>query len=128
MAWNDKRPMSPHLQIYKLPLTALVSISNRAAGVVNSVALLLLVWVIAAAASENGDSSFFLGLIGSWFGKLILFGFTLSLFFHMCNGIRHLFWDVGKGFDIETANKTAKVSIAVALALTIITWIIASAS
>jgi len=128
MAWNDKRPMSPHLQIYKLPLTALVSISNRVAGVGNSIAMVLLVLVIAAASGGNTDSSVILSLLNSWFGTLVLFGFTLSLYFHMCNGIRHLFWDVGHGFDIETADKTAKVSIGVAIALTIITWIIASAS
>jgi len=128
MAWNDKRPMSPHLQIYKLPLTALVSISNRVAGVGNSIAMVLLVLVIAAASGGNTDSSIILSLLNSWFGTLVLFGFTLSLYFHMCNGIRHLFWDVGHGFDIETADKTAKVSIGVAIALTIITWIIASAS
>jgi len=128
MAWKDKRPMSPHLQIYKLPLTAYVSIGNRIAGVINSFALLLLVSVIAVAAGAATDSSVILSLVNSWFGKLVLFGFTLSLYYHMCNGIRHLFWDVGMGFELETANKTAKVSIGVAVALTIITWIIASAS
>lgn len=127
MAWNDQRPMSPHLQIYKLPLTALVSISNRVSGVVNIFALTLLVLAIVAAASPS-ESSFILGLIGSWFGRLVLFGFTFTLFFHMCNGLRHLFWDVGRGFELEAANKSAKVSIAVAVVLTIITWIIASAS
>ncbi len=128
MAWNDKRPMSPHLQIYKLPLTAYVSIGNRIAGVINSVAMVLLVLVLAAAAGSATESSFILSVLNSWFGKLVLFGFTLSLYYHMCNGIRHLFWDVGMGFELDTANKTAKVSIGVALALTIITWIIASAS
>lgn len=128
MAWNDKRPMSPHLQIYKLPLTAIVSITNRAAGVANSVAIVLLILAIAAASSGTSDSSTILWLLNSWFGKLVMFGFTLSLYFHMCNGIRHLFWDAGHGFEVETATKTAKVSIGVAVALTIITWIIASAS
>jgi len=128
MAWTDKRPMSPHLQIYKLPLTAYVSIGNRIAGVINSIAMVLLVLVLAVAAGSATDSSFILSVLNSWFGKLVLFGFTLSLYYHMCNGIRHLFWDVGIGFELETANKTAKVSIGVALALTIVTWIIASAS
>ncbi len=128
MAWNDKRPMSPHLQIYKLPITAYVSIGNRVAGVINSTAMVLLVLVIASAAASGTDSSTILWLVNSWFGKLVLFGFTFTLYFHMCNGIRHLFWDVGMGFELETANKTAKVSIGIAVALTIITWIIASAS
>ena len=128
MAWNDKRPMSPHLQIYKLPLTALVSITNRITGVGNTIAMVLLVLVLAAASSGTNDSSTILWLLNSWFGKLVMFGFTLSLYFHMCNGIRHLFWDAGHGFEVETATKTAKVSIGMAVALTIITWIIASAS
>jgi len=128
MAWKDKRPMSPHLQIYKLPLTAYVSIGNRIAGVINSVAMVLLVLVLAVAAGSTTESSFILSIVNSWFGKLVLFGFTLTLYYHMCNGIRHLFWDVGMGFELETANKTAKVSIGVAVALTLITWIIASAS
>lgn len=128
MARNDKRPLSPHLQIYKLPLTAYVSIGHRATGIVNSLAMVLLVWVIASAAGQSNDGAFIISLVGSWFGKLVLFGFTLTLYYHMCNGIRHLFWDAGYGFEIETANKTAKVTIAVAVVLTIITWIIASAS
>lgn len=128
MAWNDKRPMSPHLQVYKLPLTAYVSIGNRVAGVVNSFALFLLVLVIASAAGTPTDSSTILWLLNSWLGMLALFVFTFTLYFHMCNGIRHLFWDMGAGFEVETADKTAKVSIAVAGVLTLITWIIASAS
>jgi len=128
MAWNDKRPMSPHLQVYKLPLTAYVSIGNRVAGVINSFALFMLVLVIASAAGTPTDSSTILWLLNSWLGMLALFVFTFTLYFHMCNGIRHLFWDVGVGFELEMADKTAKVSIAVAGVLTLITWIIASAS
>ncbi len=128
MTRNDKRPLSPHLQVYKLPITAYVSIGNRIAGVINSVALFILVLVIASAAGAPTDSSTMLWLLNSWLGKLAMFVFTFTLYFHMCNGIRHLFWDAGVGFEVETANKTAKVSIAVAGVLTLITWIIASAS
>lgn len=119
-------PISPHLQIYKLPLTAWVSIGHRAAGVANSVAMALLVWVLykasGSAAGFEGTHSF----IDSWFIRLVLFGFTFTLYYHMCNGIRHLFWDIGKGFELETANKTAKASIAVAAVLTVITWLVAA--
>lgn len=120
--------MSPHLQVYKLPLSAYVSIGNRVAGVINSFALFMLVLVIASAAGTPTDSSTILWLLNSWLGMLALFVFTFTLYFHMCNGIRHLFWDVGVGFELETVDKTAKVSIAVAGVLTLITWIIASAS
>lgn len=128
MTRNDKRPLSPHLQVYKLPITAMVSIGNRIAGVINSVALVILVWVIASAAGNPTDSSLALWLLNSWLGLLALFVFTFTLYYHMCNGIRHLFWDVGYGFEVETATKTAKVAIAAAGVLTLITWIIASAS
>jgi len=124
----SKRPMplSPHLQIYKLPLTALVSISHRATGIANSFAMALLVWVLFKA---SGNADGFAGtqaFVDSWFIKLVLFGFTFTLYFHMCNGIRHLFWDIGKGFELDTANKTAKASIAAAAILTIITWMVAA--
>lgn len=128
MTRNDKRPLSPHLQVYKLPLTAMVSIGNRIAGVINSVAIVILIWVIASAAGNPTDSSLALWLLNSWLGLLALFVFTFSLYYHMCNGIRHLVWDVGVGFEVETATKTAKVAIAAAGVLTLITWIIASAS
>lgn len=128
MSWNDKRPMSPHLQVYKLPLTAYLSISHRASGVVNSLAILLLVYVLASAAGAPDGFDFAGALLGSWFGKLVLFGFTLSLYYHLCNGIRHLSWDVGHGFALETADKSAKVCLAAAIGLTVLTWIIGAAS
>jgi len=128
MSWNDKRPMSPHLQVYKLPLTAYLSISHRAAGIVNSVAMLLLVWVLAKASGPPAGYDIVSTILESWFGYLVLFGFTATLYYHMCNGIRHLFWDVGKGFELSVANKSGKACLAAAAALTLVTWIVASAS
>lgn len=128
MSWNDKRPMSPHLQIYKLPLTGYLSISHRITGIINCLAMLLLVWVLAAASGAPAGYASVSAIVNSWFGYLVLFGFTLTLYFHLCNGIRHLFWDVGKGFELSTADKSGKASIAATIALTLITWIVASAS
>ncbi len=128
MSWNDKRPMSPHLQVYKLPLTAYLSVSHRASGIVNSAAILLLVYVLVKAAGSPEGFDFAEALLGSWFGMLVLFGFTLSLYYHLCNGIRHLFWDVGRGFSLETADKSAKACIAAAVGLTVITWIVGASS
>ncbi len=125
MAWTDKRPMSPHLQIYKLPLTALVSISNRASGVANSIGAVALVYILAKAAAGPESYAGAQWLITSWFGYLALFGFTLALFFHFCNGIRHLFWDVGYGFEVEAAEKSARIAIVAAAILTVLTWIVA---
>jgi len=123
----SSRPLSPHLQVYKQPLTALLSISHRATGIVNSVALVLIVWTLAAAASP-GDSYGFIGaVVQSWFGKLMMFGFTLTLYYHLCNGIRHLFWDVGIGFDLEAANRSARVTLFATFILSVITWMAALA-
>ena len=128
MAWNDKRPLSPHLQHYKLPLTAYLSITHRATGVINSFAIVLLVLLIASAAGTPDSYAFMSAIANSWFGKLVLFGFTLSLYYHMCNGIRHLFWDIGKGFDLEDAKKSGNVCVIAAGVLSVITWIVAAAS
>ena len=119
-------PTSPHLQIYKLPITAIVSICNRASGVANAFAMALLVLVLFKASGSAVAFESTHTFINSWFIRLVLFGLTFTLYFHMCNGIRHLFWDIGKGFEFETAKNTAKASIAVAAGLTIITWLIAA--
>jgi len=128
MISNEKRPLSPHLQHYKLPLTAWLSVSHRATGVANSVAILLLVVLIASAAGTPDSYAVVSTIVNSWFGTLALFVLTLTMYFHLCNGIRHLFWDAGYGFDLTTANKSAYVSLAAALALSIVTWLVAAGS
>ncbi|MFT4726942.1 MAG: succinate dehydrogenase / fumarate reductase cytochrome b subunit [Granulosicoccus sp.] len=125
MAWNDKRPLSPHLQIYKLPLTAFLSIAHRATGIVNSMAIVLLVLLIASASGSPESYESMAGIANSWFGKLVLFGFTLTLYYHMANGIRHLFWDVGLGLDLETAKKSGNVCLVAAGVMSVITWLVA---
>lgn len=122
---NTNRPISPHLQVYKLPLTALLSISHRITGVINSAGAVLLVFVLAKAAGSEDGFAVAEGILGSWIGKVILFGFTLSLYYHFCNGIRHLFWDVGLGFELETAHKSAQITLLAAGVLTVLTWIVA---
>ena len=128
MAWNDKRPLSPHLQHYKLPLTAYLSITHRITGIINSAAIVLLVLLIASAAGTPESYEFMSGIANSWFGKLVLFGFTLTLYYHMANGIRHLFWDVGMGLDLEDAKKSGNVCLIAAGVLSVITWMVALAS
>lgn len=121
----NNRPLSPHLQIYRLPLTAVLSITHRASGVILSVASLVMVWVLAAAASGAESYAFVYGHLISWYGQIFLIAVTLSLYLHFCNGIRHLFWDVGMGFELDTAHKTAKMVIAGTIILTVATWLIA---
>jgi len=125
MSWNDKRPMSPHLQVYKLPLTAKLSILHRGTGAVLFIGLLLMVWVLVAAAMGATSWHSMHSFLSSWFGKLVLFGFTFSLYYHFCNGIRHLFWDMGKGFELTSSPKSGIAVIFTSLLLTVVTWLIA---
>lgn len=128
MAWNDQRPMSPHLQVYKLPLTALLSVAHRGTGVVLSVGTLFLAWILVCAA--NGPEGFATAqaVLSSWFGYLVLFGFTFALYLHFFNGIRHLIWDIGKGFELEQVQHSAKMAIVGTLVMTVLTWIVAFAA
>jgi succinate dehydrogenase / fumarate reductase cytochrome b subunit len=125
MSWNDKRPMSPHLQIYKLPITAKLSVLHRGTGAVLTIGLILLAIALASAASGESAWARMNWLLSSWFGYLVLFGFTASLYYHFCNGIRHLFWDIGKGLDLKSAEKSATLVLIATVVLTIFTWVIA---
>ena len=124
---NSKLPLSPHLQIYRLPLTALLSIAHRLTGVVLALGSVFLVWLLAAAADSEASYGQLVVHLGSWYGQIFLFGLVFSLYLHFCNGIRHLFWDVGLGFELETADLTAKLVIVCAIILTIATWLVAAA-
>ncbi|MDF1794028.1 MAG: succinate dehydrogenase, cytochrome b556 subunit [Thalassobaculaceae bacterium] len=122
------RPLSPHLQVYKPQLTSILSISHRATGIALAVGTLLLVWWLLAAAAGPEAFATAQGFLGSWFGLLILFGFSYALMYHLCNGIRHLFWDAGYGFELETAYNSGWMTVGASVVLTIIAWIIAAAS
>ncbi len=100
------------------------SILHRMSGVGLAVGLLLLTWWLAAAASGADYFNYVHAVMGSWIGRLILLGFTASLFFHLCNGIRHLVWDAGHGFEIATMRKTAWLVLAATAVLTLGTFLI----
>src|SRR3546814_12263005 len=100
---TDNSPLSPHLQIYAWQWTMLLSITHRATGIALSAGTLLLVWWLLALATGPEAFATAQGFVGSWFGLLLLIGWTWSLFYHLCNGIRHLVWDTGAGFDLSTA-------------------------
>jgi len=125
MAWNDPRPMSPHLQIYKLPFTAKLSILHRGTGAVLFAGLILMALVLLSIAGGVESWASMQTFLSSFIGKFILFGFTFCIFYHMCNGIRHLFWDIGKGLELDDAKKSGLAVIGVSVFLTIFTWIIA---
>ena len=122
---NSKHPMSPHLQIYRLPLTALLSITHRITGVILALGCIVLVWILAAAANSVVYYQAMVPHLQSWYGQLFMLGFIFSLYLHFCNGVRHLFWDVGYGFELETVDLTAKLAIALAVILTAATWAVA---
>jgi succinate dehydrogenase / fumarate reductase cytochrome b subunit len=119
-----ERPLSPHLQVYKPQLTSVVSISHRATGIALSVGTVLLVWWLLAAATGPASYDTVRGFVGSWIGVLLIIGWTYSLFFHLCNGIRHLFWDAGYGFDLPTTYKSGWAVVAVSGALTLVAVIV----
>ncbi|GIS66876.1 MAG: succinate dehydrogenase, cytochrome b556 subunit [Candidatus Pelagibacterales bacterium] len=123
---NDfKNPLSPHLQIYRWHISSLLSITHRISGVINFISLILIIfWLVALSLGENNYESFLL-MINSFFGKFILIGFTWSMSFHVLGGIRHLFWDLGYGFEIKTANISGIIVIISSLVLTIIFWLFA---
>ena len=122
---DSKNPLSPHLQIYRWHISSLLSITHRIAGVVNLISLILIFfWLVVLSFSEN-NYELFLILINSFFGKFILIGFTWSMIFHVLSGIRHLFWDLGYGFEIKTANISGKIVIISYLVLTVIFWLLA---
>ena len=100
------RPLSPHLGIYRKQLTSVLSITHRATGVALAAGLLLLVYWLSALAAGPEAYAGAQSLVGSFLGRAVLFAFTLALFYHLCNGIRHLFWDVGLGFELTSVYRS----------------------
>ena len=116
------RPLSPHLQIYRLPLPALLSITHRMTGVVLSTGTVLLaLWLIALAQGPETFATAMM-IISHPLGHIVLFGYSVALFYHMCNGIRHLNWDRGSGLEIEAVYRSGKITIAAAVCLTAALW------
>jgi succinate dehydrogenase / fumarate reductase cytochrome b subunit len=111
------------MQIYRPQLTSVLSISHRVTGIALSVGTLLLIsWLVAAAEGPQAYSAV-RGFIHSWLGLLLMFGLTFSLFFHLCNGIRHLVWDAGYGFELRTVYASGWAVVMASTALTIAAWI-----
>ena len=118
------RPLSPHLQVYKFKITMAVSILHRITGSGLAVGLLVLAYWLGAAAYGPDAYATAQAFLTSWIGYLLLFGFTVAFSFHLCNGIRHLFWDIGWGFEIETTTATSVAVLVGTVVLTALTWII----
>ena len=121
----DNRPLSPHLQVYRPEWTSVLSIVHRGTGFVISIGAVYVAWWLVAAATGGDYYEDFSWFAGSILGNLIFMGFTFCLFYHLCNGIRHLVWDTGKGLELESAYKSGLMVLGGAAALTAIAWIAA---
>jgi len=121
---SQPRPLSPHLQIYRLPLVAILSITHRLTGVALAVGTILLAFWLGGGAYSPDAYVRVSAFLGSWFGYLLLFGWSVALYYHLCNGIRHLFWDVGRGFELVEAHRTGYMVLAATVSLTAATWIV----
>ena len=118
------RPLSPHLQVYRWPISMVLSIAHRATGVGLAVGTLLLTWWLVAAAISDDAFEAVQWFLATPIGMLLLFGWTFALFFHLCNGIRHLAWDFGYGFEKTEYHRTGWTVVGAACVLTVLVWII----
>ena len=119
------RPLSPHIQVYRPQITSVLSIAHRITGVALVAGTLLLTWWLVAAAYGPEQFATVQGFIGSWIGQLLLWGFTFALFYHLGNGVRHLAWDFGWGFELGQVRSSGIAVVAFAIAATLVTLIAA---
>ena len=120
------RPLSPHLQVWRWHVTLFCSIAHRATGMaLYAGALMLAGWAVALASGPGGYEAY-KAVLGSLPGKLVLFGMTVSIFFHLATGVRHLVWDTGHGFKPKDADLTGVVAMAFGIAAAVVVWIIAA--
>ena len=117
-----RRPLSPHLQVYRPQLTSILSIMNRVTGLALSAGTLMLVWWLAAAATGPVAFERVQWFAGTPVGLFVLFGWTASLFYHLFGGLRHLAWDMGWGYDLETTHATGWGAIIATIISTVLVW------
>ena len=117
-----QRPLSPHLQVYKPQMTSVLSILHRMTGFAMAVGILVVVWMLVAAASGEQAYNVFLHYVGSKVGMVLLFGWSVAFFYHMSNGIRPLFWDMGYLFKLQNAFRAGYVVLLSTVVLTGLLW------
>ncbi|MFI3221045.1 MAG: succinate dehydrogenase, cytochrome b556 subunit [Methylococcales bacterium] len=120
MPTHSNRPISPHLQAYRLPLTGIISITHRMTGVFLSVGLVAVIYILLEIAGGAADYTSMQQLLNVWLIKLVYWGFIYALFFHLCHGVRHLIWDTGRSFEQETLERYALIELAASVVLTFI--------
>ncbi len=121
----SQRPLSPHLQIYRVQLTSLLSITHRATGIGLAVGAPVLTWWLMALATGPEAYGNFTMVFGNWLGIVFLVGWTWALFYHLANGIRHLFWDMGVGLELGPTYTSGWVVVITSVILTGACWITA---
>lgn len=122
---SPNRPLSPHVRIYRFPLTGMLSGSHRITGAILSIGTLLLAYWIVSAGYGPEQFERAQALLGSWIGQVALLGWSWALFFHMCNGIRHLLWDMGYILEKDQLVVTSWIALGGSVAMTAATWIAA---
>ncbi len=121
------RPLSPFMlgQYYRFQWTSLLSFAHRTTGIGLAIgALLLVAWLVAIAGGPEWYTAVATH-VTAWYGQVLLFGWTWAICYHLCNGIRHLFWDIGRGFDLKTAERSGYLVVATSLVLTAAAWALA---
>ena len=119
---DTQRPLSPHLQIYKRQVQMMTSITHRATGIALAVGSLLVVGGLLYLAAGEDSFNYFKGIIGSPVGMVLLVGWSWALFYHLCNGIRHLIQDAGAGYEIPQFVRSSWLSIVGSIVLTVLVW------
>lgn len=123
---SSNRPLSPHLQVYKFPLTVKTSILHRITGLMLAFGLVVFVYWLTALATNTTAADELRAWLLTVPGQILVYLWLLTFFYHFCNGIRHLFWDVGKGFTNEQAQRSAVAVLVASLLLTVLTFFLAS--
>lgn len=122
---NTTRPVSPHLSIYRPQITSVLSIAHRITGVFLYLGLVPLITFLVTVAYFPEHYTKLYECFSSVLGMVFLFCWTLAFYYHLFNGIRHLYWDMGKGFDIPTVTKTGWFAIVFSIISSIVTWVMA---
>lgn len=117
---GGKRPLSPHLTIYRPQITSILSIFHRATGAGMAASMALVVWWLLAAATGPEYFAFVDGLLTSWLGALVLIASAAAFFYHLLNGIRHMWWDIGNGFEMAQVTASGLAVLAGTGVLTVI--------
>lgn len=120
---HNRRPLSPHLQIYKPQITSVLSITHRITGFGLTICLFILVGWLACLATGEDAFLKYQGFLSNILGQIICFFALFGFFYHFCNGIRHLFWDAGYGFSLSATYKSGWFTIGSSILLSLLTWI-----